>query len=199
MENRKDIGSLSDAIQRLRTQQSRPYHHDRTGKFIDYWFSLPKKGLMPKKSDIDPRGMLSLLPGTIMLEKQQKVDGYRIRLIGTQNTTRWGFEATNANYLNFAPPQQHSVISEIFSHITEHPCGLILSGDELYTSGRIVRNEMALFPVSTNDPENRILFGLITAMTERDTETKYGEDTLASLFYTISATHYVNIGAGVPV
>lgn len=196
MENNQNFESRSDAIQRLRTQQSRPYQYDQTGRFIDYWFSLPKKGLIPKKSDIDPRGMLGLLPSAIMLEKRQTAGDYRIRLIGTGNTARWGFEATNANYLNFAPPQQHNAISEKFSHITGHPCGLILSGDELYTSGRIVRNEMALFPVSTDEPGNSILFGLITAT--RDEETQYGGDVLASVFYTISATHYVNIGAGVP-
>ena len=185
-----------ETINRLRENQSRPYLYDRTGKFIDYWFNLPKKGLVPKKSSIAPRGMLSLLPGVIMLEKRQTADGYRIRLFGTGNTARWGFEATNANYLNFAPPQQHNAISEKFSHITGHPCGLILSGDELYTSGRIVRNEMALFPVSMDEPRNIILFGLITAASDQGME--YAGDILASAFYTIAAVHYVNIGAGIP-
>lgn len=185
-----------EAINRLRENQSRPYLYDRTGKFIDYWFNLPKKGLVPKKSSIAPRGMLSLLPGVIMLEKRQTADGYRIRLFGTGNTARWGFEATNTNYLNFAPPQQHNAISEKFSHITGHPCGLILSGDELYTSGRIVRNEMALFPVSMDEPGNIILFGLITAASDQGIE--YAGDILASVFYTIAAVYYVNIGAGIP-
>jgi len=185
-----------EAINRLRENQSRPHLNDRTGKFIDYWFNLPKKGLVPKKSSIAPRGMLSLLPGVIMLEKRQTPGGYRIRLFGTGNAARWGFEATNANYLNFAPPQQHNVISEKFSQIIEYPCGLILRGDELYTSGRMVRNEMVLLPVSTDDPGNIILFGLITAASDQGME--YAGDILASAFYTIAAVHYVNIGAGIP-
>lgn len=196
MTNGRIFEGRYEAINRLRENQSRPYLYDRTGKFIDYWFNLPKKGLVPKKSSIAPRGMLSLLPGVIMLEKRQTADGYRIRLFGTGNTARWGFEATNANYLNFAPPQQHNAISEKFSHITGHPCGLILSGDELYTSGRIVRNEMALFPVSMDEPGNIILFGLITAASDQGME--YAGDILASAFYTIAAVHYVNIGAGIP-
>ncbi|MFP5469809.1 MAG: hypothetical protein ACLGGZ_08710, partial [Alphaproteobacteria bacterium] len=88
------------------------------------------------------------------------------------------------------------VISEKFSQIIEYPCGLILMGDELYTSGRIVRNEMVLLPVSTDDPENIVLFGLITAA--RDQGMEYAGDILASVFYTIAAAHYVNIGAGIP-
>ena len=197
MKNNGNIEGRSEAIHRQREQQSRLYLYDKTGKFLDYWFSLPKTGLIPKKSSIDPRGMLSLLPGVIMLEKRQMPGGYRIRLFGTGNTVRWGFEATNTNYLNFAPPQQHNVISEKFSQTIECPCGLILRGDELYTSGRMVRTEMALFPVSTDEPGNIILFGLITADSDQGME--YAGDILASVFYTISAAHYVNIGAGVPV
>ncbi len=196
MEKNGNLESRSEAIHRHRENQSRPYQFDQTGKFIDYWFNLPKKGLIPEKSSIDPRGMLSLLPGAIMLEKRQASGGYRIRLFGTGNTARWGFEATNTNYLNFAPPQQHNAISEKFSQIIECPCGLILRGEELYTSGRIVRTEMVLFPIRTDDPGHTILFGLITAATDQSTE--YGGDILASVFYTISAAHYVNIGAGVP-
>lgn len=196
MENNKSLEDRSAAIHELRENLARPYKFDQTGKFIAYWFSLPKKGLMPEKSSIDPRGMLLLLPGAIMLEKNQTSGGYRIRLFGTGNVARWGFEATNANYLNFTPPQQHNAISEKFAQVIEHPCGLILTGDELYTSGRTVRNEMALFPVRTDDPGQAILFGLISAAPGQNTE--YGGDVLASVFYTISKAHYVNIGAGVP-
>lgn len=197
MEINGDLVRRSAAIHRLRENKNRQFQYDQTGKIIDYWFNLKKKGLIPEKSGINPRDMLMLLPGAVMLEKNQASGGYRIRLLGTGNVARWGFEATNANYLNFAPPQQHNAISESFLHIIEQPCGLILTGDELYTSGRTVHNEMALFPVRTDDPGQAILFGLITAAP--DQATGYASDVLASVFYTISKVHYINIGAGVPV
>ena len=55
MENNKSLEDRSAAIHELRENLARPYKFDQTGKFIAYWFSLPKKGLMPEKSSIDPR------------------------------------------------------------------------------------------------------------------------------------------------
>ncbi|MGK2872659.1 MAG: PAS domain-containing protein [Alphaproteobacteria bacterium] len=194
--NNNNIERLYTAIFKRRQGQSRPFQFDMTGEYINYWFSLPKKGLTPQKSSIDPRGMIRMLPGAIMLEKDPASGGYRIRLFGTGNVTRWGFEATNADYMDLLPPQHRNAISKKFAQSIEYPCGLILSGDELYTSGRIIRNEMALFPMHADDPGKAILFGLITAAPDQHNE--YANDVLASVFYTISATHYVNIGAGVP-
>ena len=196
MESNGDIGRRSAAIGRLREVSSRPYLFDQTGEFIDYWFSLPKKGLTPEKAHIDPRGMLRLLPWAIMLEQNAASAGYRIRLFGTGNMSRWGFEATNADYLNFTPPQQQSTLARCFSSISQRPCGAILSGDELYTSGRVARVEMTLFPIRTDDTQTSILFGLIA--TDSENVIDYGADLLASVFYTISKIHYVNIGAGIP-
>ncbi len=188
------IEQRSAAIKKLRESQSKPYMYDKIGKFIDYWFGLPKTGLMPDKSAIEPRSIMQMLPGVIMLESANAPGHYRIRLFGTANAARWGFEATGAEYLDFAAPQQHKALVETFSQLHKQPCGVILNGDELYTSGRVLRNEMALFPVRTDTPGQEILFGLIIA----DAGTVNGEDTLASVFYTINKVHYVNIGAGIP-
>ncbi|MEQ1890221.1 MAG: PAS domain-containing protein [Alphaproteobacteria bacterium] len=172
------------------------YLFEQTGIFIGYWFRLAKKGLIPEKSSINPRAMLSLLPSVIMLETDRNPGNYRIRLFGTGNMQRWGFEATSTNYLDFAAPQQHRIISDNFSRIHAVPCGVVLAGDELYTSGRVVRNEMVLMPVKAAASGYNILLGIISA--EADNGHEYGSDILASVFYSISALHYINIGAGVP-
>ena len=175
---------------------SGPYLFEQTGIFIGYWFKLSKKGLIPEKSSIDPRAMLSLLPSVIMLETDHNPGNYRIRLFGTGNMQRWGFEATNANYLDFSAPQQHRILSENFSRIQTVPCGIVLAGDELYTSGRVVRNEMVLMPVKAAASGYNILLGVISA--ETDNSHDYGSDILEIVFYSISASHYINIGAGAP-
>lgn len=140
--------------------------------------------------------MLDMLPGVIMLETTDDTEVYRIRLLGTSNVARWGFEATNANFLSFSAPQQQNLLLEIFSQIRQVSCGVILRGDELYTSGRRVKNEMVLLPLRHPTPGHHILIGLISA--ESDQMTDYGSDILASLFYTVTATHFINIGAGIP-
>lgn len=195
MDSKKTILHRSAMIDRLRETQSRAFLFDRTGEFLNYWFKLPKKGLIPAKSSVRPGDIITLLPDILMLETDTEMLNYRIRLLGTGNVERWGFEATNTNYLNLAAPQQHPALLENFSRTLRTPSGLIMVGEELYTSGRIVRTEMILMPVSTTPQDSTILLGIITA--DPDTPIEYGQDTLASVFYGISATHDINIGVGV--
>lgn len=196
MKNIADAGKPTATIHRLRKTQPQAYKYDLTRRFIDYWFSLPRLGLVPQKSSIEPRKMLNMLPGAIMLEKNPGADGFRIRLLGTRNSERWGFEATGADYLNFTPPQHSADILNDFSKLNSFPCGLVICSDELYTSGRIVRTEMVLFPFRTNEADQSILFGVITA--EPDHDIMSDRDILATLNYWISSVNFINIGAGIP-
>lgn len=195
MDGKITLSRQSSVIGRLRETQSRSFLFGRTGEFLDYWFKLPKKGLLPGKAGIRPGDIINLLPDILMLETDTAALNYRIRLLGTGNVERWGFEATNTNYLNLAAPQQHPVLLENFSRSLRVPSGLIMVGEELYTSGRIVRTEMILMPVSNIVEDSTILFGIITA--DPDTPIVYRQDTMASVFYGISSSHYINIGGGV--
>jgi len=188
------IEKRSASIRHFKQAQSRPYFFDQSVEFVNYWFKLPKQGLIPERKSVEPRDMLGLLPDVIILEADSNSVDYRIRLIGTRNVERWGFEPTNSNYLNYAAPQQQSVLSELFSQVHRSPCGLILVGNELYTTGRVVRNEMILMPILQG---KRMLLGIISADTGYSSM-DYGSDTLASVFYSITASHFINIGAGVP-
>lgn len=191
-----NIEKRSDSIRHFRQAQSRPYFFDQTDEFVNYWFKLPKRGLVPERKSVEPRDMLGLLPDIIILEAGENSSDYRIRLIGTRNVERWGFEATRTNYLNYATPQRQSMLSELFGHVNKHPCGLILTGDELYTSGRVVRNEMILMPVQAVSHGQGMLLGTITA--DPGNNIDYGSDTLATVFYSITSSRFINIGAGVP-
>lgn len=184
------------SVFRLKGNQAGPYKFAPTGKFADFWFGLPKKGLVPSKNSVEPRRIVDLLPGVIMLELNPENGAYGVRLSGTGNSERWGFDATNGHYLSFTPPQQHGAISRKFERLMEHPCGLVMVSNELYTSGRIIQTETVLFPMRILGPGGHILFGLITA--EADKDGAVAGDLLACLHYAISAAHFINIGAGVP-
>lgn len=188
-----DLSIRSAAIQQYRKAVSKFYMFDTTGLFIEHWFRMPKNGLIPNKLDIHPREMLPLLPGVIMLERHGGHDDYRIRLMGTANAARWGFDATNASYLNFIASHNGETVRESLKLLHKFPCGVLLSGNELYTSGRTVRCETILFPVRTNEAGREILFGFIAA--EENDSASEG-DILA--YCAITKSQYVNIGGGAP-
>lgn len=196
MSVRQGLEVRSSSVHQFRKAVSQIYLYERTGEFIDHWFRMPKTGLIPNKASISPRAMQSLLPDIIILEKKNPLDGYRIRLMGTAVASRWGFDATRENYLDFTCPQNGEALQKIFHTVQNLPCGVILRGDDLYTSGRLVSCEMALFPVRTGEPGGEGLFGLITGGSN---EFAYDSmDILAMGFYAFTATHFLNIGAGIP-
>lgn len=195
MDKLMDATRTAAPLYRLGGTRSGPYKYEQTGQFADYWFSLPRLGLVPHKSSIAPRKMMALLPGAIMLEKTPAGD-FRVRLSGTGNLERWGFEATNANYLNFTPPKQQAILAQKFNQVTEYPCGLVLVSNELYTSGQTIMTETVLFPIRPKNAGQAILFGLITADPRRDPV--ISGDILACVHYTISTAQFINIGCGIP-
>ena len=129
-----------------------------------------------------------------MLELGNAMD-CRIRLIGTGITGRWGFDPTHSNFLDLTAPQNRDAIAAHTAKLHKHPCGLILLGDEYYTSGRVMPCETVLLPVWTGDGRSNILFGL---MTSDAGGLEVGGDVMASAFYTLSKVRFINIGAGVP-
>lgn len=182
------------SVKQLQKSHSGICDFNETVEFIEHWFRLPKIGLVSDKSKIQPRSIIEQLPSIIMLELGGALD-CRIRLIGTGITGRWGFDPTNSDFLDLTAPQNRDAISAPLAKLHKQPCGVILLGDEHYTSGRMIRSETVLLPVHTGNSETSTLFGLITSDAGGlDVE----GDVMASAFYNLSKVHFINIGAGVP-
>lgn len=182
------------SIRRLRKSGTGICAFHETGEFIEYWFRLPKIGLVSDKSEIHPRNIMDQLPSIIMLDLGGGTD-CRIRLIGTGITGRWGFDPTNSDFFDIITPQNRDIIAAPLAKLHKQPCGVILLGDEHYTSGRMVRSETVLLPVYTANSGSDTLFGMITS----DAGDKEAEgDVMASAFYNLTKVDFINIGAGVP-
>ncbi|MFZ5913826.1 MAG: PAS domain-containing protein [Pseudomonadota bacterium] len=183
------------AISRLHESRSGIYDFNETGEFIKYWFQLPKMGLISDKSKINPRNIMEQLPNVIILDLGSGTD-CRIRLIGTGITGRWGFDPTNSNFLDLIAPQNRDAIADHMAILHKQPCGVILLGDEHYTSGQMVRSETVLLPVHSGHNEANTLFGLITSVASH---MELDGDIMAAAFYNLTNIRFINIGAGVPV
>ena len=65
----------------------------RCEAFFRYWLSKCVDGRPPSRKDIDPLVEIpNLCPNIIMIDVLP--DGYRFRLVGSENTLRWGVELT---------------------------------------------------------------------------------------------------------
>jgi len=121
---------------------------------------------------------------------------YRIRLFGTANVRRWGFEATNTVLFDYVAPQNQLQLAGIFSALHALPCGVIMAGQELYTSGQILEIETALFPVQAAQGQPPVLFGLMSSF--EIPQPNMPDVVLASAFYKIHSATYLDVGGGIP-
>ncbi len=179
----------------MRGKQLNVFKHPATGKYINYWQGLPKDGMIPRKSKLSLSGLGYLASGAVMLENNRD-STYRIRLFGTANVRRWGFEATNTVLFDYVAPQNQLQLAGIFEALHAMPCGVVLVGQELYTSGQILDIETALFPVRAVQGQPPVLFGLMSSLVTRQPDMP--DAVLASAFYKINSATYLNIGGGIP-
>jgi hypothetical protein len=70
-----------------------PFTDPRLEQTYDYWRDKAARRAMPSRADIDPTEIPKLLPDVMLVERM--ADGrYRYRLIGTENQTAHGINAT---------------------------------------------------------------------------------------------------------
>lgn len=190
-----DFSQRIESIQNFRRLRTVPFTHEATGKFIDYWFNLPKQGLIPVKSGVDLRGLRGLAANALMLEYGD--DGScRVRLAGTAHTARWGFEPTNTEFFDIVAPQNRERLAGVFAGLFDTPCGVVIEAEELYASGQVCKTETVLFPLQQNGKQTRILLGM--GFGEKPGIPPEQNELLAMAFYKINSASYVNIGAGIP-
>lgn len=182
-------------ISYVRGDQLSVFKHPATKKYINYWHALPKIGLIPEKSELSLSGLGYMAAGAVMLESNRE-STYRIRLFGTANVHRWGFEATNTVLFDYVAPQNQLRLAEIFDALHALPCGVVMVGQELYTSGQILEIETALFPVQVALGQPPILFGVMSRL--GTLEPNMPDALLASAFYKIQSATYLNVGGGIP-
>ena len=195
MSDIRKLGKRLESIGKFRTSHANICKSDITALVANYWFSLPKLGLIPERKEIQPRAIASVLPHIVLLEQTDNI-GLNIRLFGTGNTERWGLEPTGTDFLSWVTPDSRDAIVAALSTLHTTPCGVIIHGDELYVSGEQVRTESAFFPMRPAEGRARVLFGSIVMV--GDPGIADTERTLASAFYRLSDIHYINIGAGIP-
>lgn len=195
MIEKETFGRRQQAIEQFRRSTGSPQLFGKSQQLADYWFNLAKSGLLPEKKVINPRELQSILPQIIMLERDD-TGVFKVRLSGTGITELWGIEPTGKDFLAQAAPQNRDEVQSLLQSALQHPCGLIMRYEDLYTDGRQIQTELALFPirVCTNQPQ--ILFGVISAADYE--EQSWPQPLLASAFYRIANFQFISIGAGAP-
>jgi hypothetical protein len=129
----------------------------KSAAFVDYWFSLPKQGLIPSRRDFDPCEQGPVL-SSYVIHQLVSPELIRVHLAGTGVREQYGFETTGRNYLEFVDEWRRKVASRSLFLICEHPCGLLASLRSETRSGRIIKNESVGLPMRDNNGDASLIY-----------------------------------------
>ena len=88
--------------------------------FVTYWSSMRKGNAVPRRTDIDPRGIESLLENAFIAEKIAPGLA-RLRIAGTHLSDLMGMEVRGMPISAFISPEQRELLSELLVDVFDRP------------------------------------------------------------------------------
>lgn len=97
-------------------------HDYRIVKFVEYWFSIRKGNIAPRRADFDPMAIPRLLPFTEVYEVDDCGDMI-LRISGDEVYQRTGGNSSGDNYLNMMIVEQRELMREVVKTLSHAHAG----------------------------------------------------------------------------
>lgn len=128
-----------------------------------YWNDVRNKRVAPRRFEIEPMKIATLLPETFIVECKGLHD-FRFRLAGTRLCENFGQELRGQGLLDFWQDADREVLREILNRIVfDADIGTVVF-DSITDDNRTVRFEMLLLPLIHNGASINRVMGSITAV-----------------------------------
>jgi hypothetical protein len=125
-----------------------------------YWNDLRAGRLAPRRFEIEPSAIASLLPDTFILEREERHE-YMFRLAGTRICDLFGREFRGRNLLDLWAPQDREVLIRVLESVTRDGGVGVIAMTARAKDGMPAAFEMLLLPlVHTGQNISRVLGAL---------------------------------------
>lgn len=129
----------------------------RTKELYDYWDSVRGTRAAPRRLEIEPGSIGSLLPYVFVLERLDPVS-YRFRLAGTHVCAYFGMELRGRQFTGLWPAKERDAVESLLFSVTEDAAGAVAGLEGREQGGRMARFELLLLPLSTRlDRYDRVI------------------------------------------
>ncbi|MEX1034862.1 MAG: PAS domain-containing protein [Sneathiella sp.] len=127
-------------------------------QFAEYWRSLDRDRLVPRRSSFDPSKIHRLLQAVAIYEVVSQ-DEIVYRLAGTSIVERFGMEVTGRNVLDFWEGEARENAAAAIHECVTRPCGMFTNLIGVTASGRVENSYAVGFPLlDDKDVCNRLMF-----------------------------------------
>jgi hypothetical protein len=139
---------------------------ERTSQALfTYWNEVRGPRLAPRRFEIEPSRITTILPETFILERQGRRD-YVFRLAGTKVCEQFGREFRNVNMLDLWSADDQEVIARVLDTSSHDGAVGVVTFEATASPRRTVHFEMLVLPLVHNGSEiTRLLGSLSTSQT----------------------------------
>ena len=124
--------------------------HTHIAAFRAYWTSMRCNGDVPRRSDIDPRGIEPLL-GNALIAERVAPGLARLRIAGTHLSDLMGMEVRGMPISAFIDPADRDRLASLLSDLFERPARVTLHLDAAGGLGRpALTGQMELLPLRSD-------------------------------------------------
>lgn len=136
----------------------------RTSQILySYWNEVRGTRIAPRRFDIEPARMSSILSETFILERALD-DGYPFRLAGTRICDSFGFELRGRDFLDLAGSDDRQAILHVIEEITDRGAVGVIEIEARTADGRKAEFETLLLPLVHSRQEISRYLGSISAI-----------------------------------
>jgi hypothetical protein len=138
--------------------------HPTTQQLYAYWNDVRGARVAPRRFEIEPSRIASILPDTFILEHTATA-GYRFRLAGTRICENFGSEFRGCDFLDGWTPEDRAMIERQLQAVTQQGGALLIemtAGPEIYL--RQAYFEILLLPLQHLQPVADRFIGTWCAM-----------------------------------
>lgn len=164
---------------------------DLSQTFIEHWHLLKGEAKAPKLADFLNRPIPVLQPYLTIFDLVSP-EMLPFRLIGTEIADTFGLDATGQNILDFMPPEDGKIMSDLAHQIVAHSCGVEVKADVVTTTGRSMRSGSIGFPLLRKEGDADCVVWLNWI----GESNHYGEPVVKMSGFERVA--WIDVGAGVP-
>jgi len=111
-----------------------------------YWNEVRGDRLAPRRFEIEPARLASVLPDAFILERDGDLD-IRFRLAGTRVIEQFGREFRGASFFRGCSLADRSIVTRLFTGMISGGGGVLLDVTSTSVSGRKVTHECLILPL----------------------------------------------------
>lgn len=125
--------------------------HKTSRELYDYWDRIRGGDPAPRRSDIEPGDIRSILADTFILEAEDRTTSL-IRLAGTRMCALYGREIKGQGFFDFWSDDDRPAIATLATAVTEDGAGAVISANLFSSRQRPAHCEFLLLPLRHGGP-----------------------------------------------